>query len=202
MSSNVIIRALKTVGLPIFSPSITVRGEDNLPPSGGFLLAANHVDWLDGFFISTAVLQAQKSPVYFLSTSNYYWWTSVTIQIPDRQASIIDTAVTQLRRGKIICNFPEGARNSNQQLLPGKTGTVRMAVLAGVPVIPLGITCSSHRTMGQSFLNVLARREKVQLSFGVPLTFAAPPEGFSKDWLDQETIRLMKAIAPLCHKTL
>ncbi len=202
MPSNVVFHTIKKVVYPVFAPSIDLTGAKNLPLTGGYIIAANHVDWLDGFFVATAVSGERDVPVNFLTASNNYWWTTMTIPIATKQSGIVDAAVDQLRHGKIICNFPEGARNNSRKLLPGKTGTVRMAALANVPIIPVGITYPSHRTMAQSFVSIVSRREKAKLMIGQPLWFSMPGREFTNDWLREETERLMKAIAPLAGKQI
>ncbi|MEK7637611.1 MAG: lysophospholipid acyltransferase family protein [Patescibacteria group bacterium] len=188
---------------PLFKPKLTdVAGLENLPRQGGFLLAANHVDWLDGFYIAVAVGLERGLPVHFLSSTNNYWWTTLTLKIPRHRGEIIDAAAKFLTNGKVICNFLEGQRNPSSQLLPGKTGTVRMALAAGVPVIPVGITCDAGRNMGQSLQFLFSPLHTVTLKFGAPLIFHIPPGGISGKWLAGATNRLMRAIAPLCGKTV
>lgn len=177
-----------------------VTGLEHLPPNGGYIVAANHIDWLDGFYISAAVMAGRNVPVYFLTASNNYWWTGVTLPIPVERGEIITTAVKSLRQGRVLCNFPEGQRNPTGQLLSGKTGTVRMAALAEVPVVPVGITCSSERGMAQSIKQLMSSNYHVTITVGPPLTFVRPAGSFSDSWLHQETQRLMQAIAPLCGK--
>jgi hypothetical protein len=153
--------------------------------------------------IAAAVGLANGRPVHFLSVSNNYWWTTATIQIPaDQRSKIVDIARAHLKQGEVICNFIEGQRNHTGTLLPGKTGTVRMATAAGVPVVPLGITCSAGRNMGQSLLFLVTPRHTVSIAIGQPMRFTEPPGGATKEWLDQATRRLMEAIAILSGKKL
>jgi 1-acyl-sn-glycerol-3-phosphate acyltransferase len=192
-----------SLAYPLFNAKVgTVHGTEHLPTSGGYIIAINHVDWLDGFYVAAAVHQARRHVTHFLTASNNYWWTTIAVQIPQDRSAIIDTAVQQLRRGKVICNFPEGARNDSPQLLPGKTGTVRMASLAGVPVVPAGITCDAGRNMGQSLQFLLSSRHPVRLQFGAPIMFHRPDDAPESEWLEQSTEHLMRAIVPLCNKTV
>lgn len=202
MSTPLPYYLLRPIIVSLFRRRLTVTGLDHLPDRGGYILAANHVDWLDGFYVAAALAEARDVPVFFLTVSNNYWWTQLAVQIPTQKGDIIDAAVDRLRRGRVICNFIEGQRNPTDQLLPGKTGTVRMAALAGVPLVPLGITCSARPTMAQSLHRLLRGQDRVTLSFGQPLTVTPPVGGLTPDWLRQETERVMRAIAPLCGKTV
>lgn len=200
-SATVFYRLASTIVLPRFKQKIVgIDGIENCPANGGFILAANHVDWLDGFYLIAAIDAAQHRPVHFLTQTNNYWWSTIALPIPAERSAIITAATRYLQSGKIICNFPEARRNSTKYLLPGKTGTVRMAATAGVPIVPVGITCDSGRNMGQSLQFLLSSAHPVRLRFGAPLRCSIPSSGISAEWLTTETERLMRAIAPLCDK--
>lgn len=194
---------VKRVGYPVIVPKLrSITGVEHLPKRGGYILAANHVDWLDGFYIAVAVGQARNVPVYFLSTTNNYWWTTLTLKIPRERSAIIDRASTYLQQGKVICNFPEGRRNPDRRIGEGKNGTVRLAMAAGVPVIPVGITCDYGRTMGESIRNLLSRTEHhVSINFGAPLNFPGSIDDKNVQYLQQATAHIMQAIAKLANKT-
>lgn len=198
--ASLVYQSLKQLGYPIFKPKLQqVTGVHHLPASGGYVIAANHVDWLDGFYIAAAIGSARDIPVYFVSKSNNYRWTTITIQIPEKPSAVVDTAVKYLRAGRVICNFPEGQRNFTHTLLPGKTGTVRMAIEAGVPIIPVGITCTPGRNMAQSVLYLLSNKHPVSLRIGRPLVFSATDNTGPK-FLRESTDQVMRAIAPLAGK--
>lgn len=202
MPSRVVYNTLSKIIYPLFLAKIAdSEGLENLPNRGGFLIAANHVDWLDGFFIAAAVGEHLHRPVLFLTKTNNYWWTTLTIQIPpSSNGAIVDTAVAQLEKNRIICNFPEGIRNSEKKLAPGKTGTARMAMLAGVPVVPLGISCDSGRSMAQSLLYLASPNHHVALRFGKPIPFEKNTNP-TADEIRSETEKIMRTIAPLARKT-
>lgn len=62
----------------------------------------------------------------------------------DRAA--IRSGLRALRRGRVLCVFPEGTRSSDGRLLPFEDGAAYWALKSGVPVLPIGII-GSHRTM-------------------------------------------------------
>lgn len=202
-SMSIVYRALQKVGYPIFKPKLeAVHGTEHLPRKGGYVLAANHVDWLDGFYIATAIGLARHVPVYFLTKSNNYRWTTVTVQIPaDRRASIVDAAAEYLQDGKIICNFIEGQRNTGRLLLPGKTGAVRMALAAGVPIVPVGITCRPGKTMAQSLMYLFSNKQAVRIHIGRAIHFGqADPATWSNEQLKEATGKVMESISHLSGK--
>lgn len=200
--SRVVYNTLSKVIYPLFLAKLkTVQGLEHLPKRGGFVIAANHVDWLDGFFIAAAVGDYLNRPVFFLTKTNNYWWTTITIQIPTTgKGAIVDTAIQQLKKNRIICNFPEGVRNRSKTLAPGKTGTARIAMMAGVPVIPLGISCDSGKTMAQSLLYLASPKHQVALKFGAPLTFGQHNNPDPVE-VQTATAAIMRAITPLAGKS-
>lgn len=175
----------------------TLTGIENLPATGGYIIAANHIDWLDGFFIAAAVGKARNIPVHFLTSSNNYWWTTMAIQIPpSRRGDIVGQAAQALRDGKVICNFIEGQRNMTDTMLPGKTGTVRIALAAGVPIIPLGIECRGWKSMSQSVQKLMLGNDLVQIHIGKAMHFEQVAANDIQAATDQVTL----AIAKLANK--
>lgn len=203
--SRVVYRSLSAAIFPkFFSKLKKIEGQEHLPISGGFLLAANHVDWLDGFYIAAAIDHALNRPVHFLTKTNNYWWTTMTIQIPpDDRGTIIAKTIVELQRQHIVCNFPEGIRNQTKKVGPGKTGTARMALLAGVPVIPLGIICDSGATMAESLTFLFSHDHQVTLRFGQPIVLGhASADTLTAGDIQTGTETIMRALAFLADKTL
>lgn len=201
MSTSLYYRVLAAAVFPFFRPKLNdISGWENLPVSGGYVLAINHIDWLDGFYIAAAFWLHRHIKVHFLTKSNNYWWTSVAVQIPPSEAgSIIDHAVTTLRSGKVIGNFIEGQRNDDAKLLPGKTGTVRMAMAAGVPIVPVGITCSAGKNMLESISFLRSNDKHVRIRIGQPVELKIPVS-VDETYLRAVTNEVMNAISPLCGK--
>ena len=200
-TNSPVYAALASIAYPLFGKKLEpLIGIENLPTHGGYILAANHVDWLDGFYVSAAVGTTRHVPVNFLTGTNNYWWTTIAIQIPKDRSQLIPFVAKEIQQGKVVCNFPEGQRNTDRQLLPGKTGTVRLAAEAGVPIIPVGIQCDSAPSMSQAISNVFSNNHRVSIAFGAPISIQIPPGGISSEQLNAETERLMRAIAPLCNK--
>lgn len=191
----------RTILLPLVSRNLeSVTGTEYLPATG-FVLAPNHVDWLDGFYLAAAIERATGRRTKFLTASNNYRWTGVAVQIPEQsRGEILQYAVQELKAGTIVCNFPEGQRNDTEVMMPGKTGCVRMAMLAGVPIVPTGIIADPGRTFGTSVKMGMSGEHPVSIAFGRPMTIIPPPGELTHEWLESETRRLMAAIANLCRK--
>jgi 1-acyl-sn-glycerol-3-phosphate acyltransferase len=134
----------------IFRP--WVRGDEHVPETGGAILASNHLSFSDSIFLPLVL----RRRVTFLAKADYFTGrglkgrlTAAFIkgagQVPvDRsggQASeaALQTGLKVLRRGEILGIYPEGTRSPDGRLYRGKTGVARLALEAGVPVLPVAM---------------------------------------------------------------
>jgi 1-acyl-sn-glycerol-3-phosphate acyltransferase len=159
----------------LFSP--TVEGLENVPEKGGAILAGNHQSFLDNVILP---LMIPGRKVVFLGKAEYFekwymrWFFKGAAMIPIRRGggsaseAALDTAVTALREGKLIGIFPEGTRSPDGRLYRGKSGVARMALEAGVPVIPVGITGTFE---AMPYNRKVPRPHPVVVRFGAPLSF-------------------------------
>lgn len=136
-------RVLLVFGSVLYRPIFV--GLENVPETGGVVLAGNHTSNLDWILH----IMALKRHVHFLGKIELYrgkmGWSMpkmgvipVDRSIHDRQA--MRTAVEGLMLGKCIAVFPEGTINRTDDIImPFKFGAVRMASLTKTPVIPFTI---------------------------------------------------------------
>ena len=189
----------------IWRPTIT--GTENVPLTGGVLLASNHLSFIDSFAIPIAA----PRPVSFLAKSEYFTGTGVggairrgffegSNAIPvDRHSSraaqdSLDAALQVLRDGRAFGIYPEGTRSRDGRLYKGRTGVAWLALTAGVPVVPVGLEGTDKvQPVGASF----PRRAHVRVAFGRPIgpeTYAGMPAGRARRLLTDD---VMDAIAAL-----
>jgi 1-acyl-sn-glycerol-3-phosphate acyltransferase len=154
-----------------------VLGLENVPDEGGAILAANHQSFLDDLLLPL-VIRGRK--VQFLAKAEYIekwylrWFFKGANVIPVRRGggsqseAALVTGVQALRDGHLIGIFPEGTRSPDGRLYRGKTGVARMALEAGVPVIPVGIIGTFE---AMPYNRKLPKARTVELRFGTPLTF-------------------------------
>jgi 1-acyl-sn-glycerol-3-phosphate acyltransferase len=185
----------------------TITGTENVPLTGGVLLASNHLSFIDSFAIPIAA----PRQVSFLAKSDYFTGTGVagairrgffegTNAIPvDRHSSraaqeSLDAALLVLREGRAFGIYPEGTRSRDGRLYRGRTGVAWLALTAGVPIVPVGLIGTDRvQPIGASF----PRLAKVHVSFGRPVSpepYAAMPSGKARRLLTDE---VMDAIAAL-----
>lgn len=127
----------------------TWTGQDNLPRTGGVILAANHMSHVDPLVIANFVYGAGRWPRYLAKAS--LWKVPVlgfflrkTLQIPVERGSVeavrsLDVLVDALQQGGAVIIYPEGTTTRSPDLWPmqGKTGAARLALVTGVPVVPI-----------------------------------------------------------------
>jgi 1-acyl-sn-glycerol-3-phosphate acyltransferase len=125
-------------------------GREHLPANGGYVLAAGHVSNLDPWALGLALWPRRF--LRFMAKSELFWFPlgpllrgcgafMVRRGQADRQA--IDTAVELARAGNVIAMFPEGTRRRKglrkKFQAQAHTGAARIAIDAGVPLVPAGI---------------------------------------------------------------
>lgn len=188
---------------PVFKPKFhSINGVENLPEKDSYIIAANHIDFLDGFYITIALDMIKKHIVYFLSKTKNYWWAQATLPVDaTNKSQSIKDAIKYLKEGKIICNFIEGHRNTDKHLLRGKTGSARMALMAKVPIVPLGIIGQQEKKFGRSVTKMLTSNNHVIINIGEPISFEKYyNQEITKDLLEKLTHEIMGQLAPLCGK--
>ena len=129
---------------------LRVRGKENLPSSGGFVLTCNHVSSFDPWPLGMPLWP--KRWLRFMAKSELYWWPmrfvldgagafKVRRGLADVEA--IETAVQLVREGHTVVMFPEGTRRTKGLLKTPearpRTGAARIALEAGVPLVPAAV---------------------------------------------------------------
>lgn len=213
-------RFWRTIVVPLIGNRVTVEGIKHVPTAGAFIVAANHQSYTDPVQIAFALYKHRGRKGWFLTTEHIWKtfkmfggirtlrWLGMIPIINSQKAEALDPAIGILRSSGIICIFPEGGRNKpsvNPQyetaLLKGRTGTARLALATGVPVIPAGIIAPKGLTAWQAIVNFLFRKQPAVVRFGPPLSFGTEDlTTVSKDRLVSVTQEVMLAIAERCGK--
>jgi len=129
-----------------------VRGRQNIPREGNFVLIANHLNWLDSFTL-LMVLPAEPR-VHFLGdttilvTRRFQWWVVRQVGgfIPVDKHRHGDATLFQhvdrcLQRGGVVGLYPEGQYGAREgEVLPFKKGFAHFTVDNHVPVLPVGLS--------------------------------------------------------------
>jgi 1-acyl-sn-glycerol-3-phosphate acyltransferase len=159
----------------------TVTGRENVPATGPFIIASNHLSFID----SMAIPLMAPRRVGYLAKAEYFTgtgirgWLSRTLftalgALPvERQThraaqEALDTAMTVLRAGGGFGIYPEGTRSRDGRLARGKTGVAWLALTADCPVVPVAVAGTDRiQPIGASW----PRPHRFSVTFGEPLTF-------------------------------
>ena len=170
---------------------------DRIPVAGPALIACNHASYLDPLVNAYAVVRAGRRP-RFLAKDDLFrafgirWAVRGTRQIPVARGtgdqSPLRNAEAALRANQAVLIYPEGTVTHRPDGLPmeGKTGAVRLALAAGVPLIPM-VSWGSAPVWQKSGPGSLRPRRPVWVSVGTPIDVIA--RGVSID--DRDGVRAL-----------
>ena len=203
---DVLHRVVPPLAKAVWRP--TVIGLENVPATGPVILASNHLSFADSVVIPVVV----PRKVVFLAKSDYFtgtgvrgaisrgWFTGLGMLPVDRDDSkaalaSLDTALEVLGRGEAFGIYPEGTRSRDGRLYRGRTGVAHLALTAGVPVVPVGLTGTERlQPVGAR----LPRIVPITVRFGEPIEVAGRYDGLPPGRARREvTDEIMAAVQAL-----
>ncbi len=164
-----------------FELRISLTGSAHVPASGGAVVAINHISYID--FVLAGLVGQHTRParlVRFMAKEAVFRHPVAgplmrgMKHIPvDRAAgaAAYAQAVAALRAGELVGVFPEATISRSFQLKDFKTGAVRMAGEAGVPVLPV-VLWGSQRVLTKGRPRQLRRHLPVSVTVGAPVRVA------------------------------
>lgn len=156
-----------------------ITGTEHIPLTGGAVMACSHFGYLDFTFAGWAALPRKrlvrfmaKEPVFRHRLAGPLMRGMKHISV-DRSgvgagAASYTVAVDMLRNGEIVGIFPEATISRAFELKAFKTGAVRMAAEAGVPILPT-VIWGSQRFYTKARKKELTRGRTVAISVGEPM---------------------------------
>ncbi len=190
----------------VFRPRVSGRG--NVPAAGPFIIASNHLSFIDSMVIPLAAPRR----VHYLAKAEYFttpgvggWltrtlFTALGAMPVERQTSraaqeALDTALGVLRRDEGFGIYPEGTRSRDGRLARGKTGVAWLALTADCPVVPVGVIGTDRIQPPDARW---PRPRRFALRFGEPMTFPEHAGQAGSNRARREvTDRIMERIAAL-----
>ena len=166
-----------------------VEGIENIPSTGGAIFAGNHLSVADELFIGSVV----PRHLAFWAKSEYFTGTGVRgrfnrflmeglgairVERAGGRAALtaFDSAIPVLKAGDMVVIYPEGTRSPDGRLYRGRTGVARLAVAAGVPIIPVGMLGTEKvQPIGQPYPKPNGWG-KVTVKFGKPIETVGRPD--------------------------
>jgi len=153
---------------------LEVRGQEHVPQQGSFIVASNHVSYLDPPVIGVACPRRLS----FLARSTLFQHPllgaflrgihAIPLRREEGDLGAVRAAVLRLTRGEPVAIFPEGRRQFSGRLGTAKRGVGLLAEAARVPVIPAVVRGTFEALPPGS--RRLARA-KIRVAFGPPIPY-------------------------------
>ena len=155
------------------------QGQENLPKSGGAILAMNHIGYLDFAIVGTAALP-MKRYVRFMAKKEIFdhkisgplmrGMHHISVDRANGSTSFV-AALRLLRAGEIVGIFPEATISRSFEIKELKTGAVRLAMGSGAPVVPTIVWGSQRIYTKKVKPNFKRNKFPITVAFGEPLHF-------------------------------
>jgi long-chain acyl-CoA synthetase len=155
---------------------LKVSASKGIPVDGPYIIASNHVSFLDGFVIASSMPFKTFKNIYFLGFQKYFVGKlrshiarlSHVIPIdPDIYLNkALQVSAYVIKNKRSLCIFPEGGRSFDGSIMPFKKGIGVLALELNIPVIPAFIKGTFEALpRGAKFI----RPSKIEVFFGMPI---------------------------------
>ncbi len=197
VTPRILYEMIRLFAMVVFSLTLRLRlrGLQNVPRKGPFIIAANHLDWTD---VPLIVMHVHHRAVY-MAKEEYFmnkkmrWLVRFMGSFPvkrgeaDRQA--LRTAEEQIKKGNMLVIFPEGTRSRTYTMARAHSGMGMIALRTGVPVVPVAIWGSEK--VFKKF------RTPVTISYGQPIVLKPKGNKITREDIDEATETIMHKIAEM-----
>jgi len=175
---------------------LEIRGAENIPRQGGFLLVSNHISYWDPIIIGCALPKSRR--IYFMAKQELFkipvlgrlinMLGAFPVKRGGADRTAIRTALDHLSGGRVVGIFPEGTRSKNEDMLDPHRGAAMLSTRASVPVLPVAVIGS------RGYLS------KVSIVFGSPIMLDKPgskDSRMSREDLETMSRKIMSKVAVL-----
>ena len=182
-----------------------IEGAENIPAEGTYIVAANHVSYLDpplvGICFGKQVFFMAKSELFkvpllgqFLRGIGSF---PVTRETADMKA--IKHALALLKEGKILGIFPEGSRSRSGTVEEGELGVALLAKKGQVPIVPCAVQ-GTYRSVKMK--GILPQFSRIRVIIGKPIYLNEAQEGLSrKECMKRFTVEVMGQLKQLLKES-
>jgi 1-acyl-sn-glycerol-3-phosphate acyltransferase len=182
--------------------NVEVFTVENVPASGGFVIATNHIGILDigmfhyqfdryDMFIPVAEKWEKQAWIRFIGARLNFLF--VDRFNPDLKA--LRKMIGLMEKGNSLVIAPEGTRSRTGALIEGKPGVAFMAARSGFPVVPVAITGTEDRVILDNIKHF--RKSKITVTVGKPFYLPALPREDREAALGRYTDDIMCHIAAI-----
>lgn len=185
------------------------RGDEHLPRSGGYVLAANHLSYIDPFMFGHWLVDHDIPPRFLVKDPLFAVpvigrLLRMAEQIPvyrgtGAAAQSLRAAVDAVEAGSIVSIYPEGTMTRDPEAWPmsGRDGAVRTAHAAGVPLVPVAQWGPQQIIWPYRREFKLFPRKTMHVRVGAPLDLSDLGEQPTQAQFHAATDRLMDVITAL-----
>ena len=155
---------------------VHATGVHHVPEKGPAILASNHLSYTDHYFLPAVV----PRQIFFISKAQHFdvpvqrWlfeqWGVIPLRRGEGDSEAFARSLQILSEGKLFGIYPEGTRSMDGKLHKGRTGVARLALMAKVPVLPVGMV-GTDKVLPKG--KKMPSMHKVTVHIGAPMTFEA-----------------------------
>ena len=196
-----LIRFLIRIGLKLIA-RFEIRGKDNVPLTGGMIIAANHIGILDIVMVYFGIDRTDLFIPVAEKFEKIGWirWLGKQLNFlfvdrfnPDLKA--LRKMIALMEEGKCLVIAPEGTRSRVGALNEGKPGVAYLAARSGFPVVPVAITGTADPVVLGNVKRL--RKSNITLTGGKPFIIPPLPKTNRDRALKNYTDEIMCQIAAL-----
>ncbi|MDX6223014.1 MAG: hypothetical protein QOD91_2068 [Frankiales bacterium] len=199
--AELVYRPVIATALTVFRAldlKLSIEGAQNIPRTGGAILASNHISYLDFIIVGATGLPSKRLVRFMAKQEIFRHWAAGPLMRGMKHISVdraagaasFNAALRALKAGEVVGVFPEATISLSFTVKQLKNGAARMAIDAGVPLVPIAVW-GGQRIWTKHRKPKLQRHVRVTVMVGEPLT---PLPGESVGAL---TVRLSDAIKGL-----
>ena len=180
---------------------VEIQGPENIPKEGGFVIATNHLGRLDvallfyaleGDFILTI---AEKYEHHWLFGPIGNAINGIWLDRYNADVGAIRQVLTRMKAGGILAIAPEGTRSKTETMAEGKPGVAYLALKAGLPIVPVGLTGTEDRMVIDRLKHL--KKSEIKIIVGTPLNLPPIPKKNRDAILKEYTEEIMCQIGAL-----
>ena len=199
------IRLVRIVTRPILRivADVDVKGLENIPETGGVIVASNHLGRLDAAL--AVIVSDRKDFVLMIAEKyqKYFFWRWVMKQLDalwlnryDADFHTLREVIKRIKQGQILAMAPEGTRSKTEALIEGKEGVAYLAAKTNAPVIPIAVWGTEDRQVVKRLKRL--QRLSIYVRIGEPYVLPPMPRGSEREaYLRRQTDAVMARIAAM-----
>jgi 1-acyl-sn-glycerol-3-phosphate acyltransferase len=176
-----------------------VKGKENIPAQGPFIVVANHLSLIDPPLLSASIPRR----IVFMAKEEAFrhpvegplvrGWRAFPVHRERLDREALRRAQQVLEEGLALGMFPEGKRSPTAQMQQGFPGTSLLALRNVAPILPVGIT-GTEKINGITFI---FRRPQITVNIGEPFNLPPIDDRLTRAGLARATDLIMGRIAQL-----